>query len=615
MSHKQHSNTHSGSMGPNIVAGSVKAKDFSGSFKRLLSYFKPRKVRLGIVCVLAALSTVFMVVSPKLLGMATTSIANGMMLQLQGNPNGGVDFPGLFKILALLALTYILSSLFAYLQQYLMADVAQKTVYELRNQVTSKLSTLPLKYFDNHTTGDTLSIVTNDVDNISNTLQQNLTQLITSTFTIIGVVIMMLTISPLLTLIMLITLPVGVLSIRPIITRSQKFFMGQQDNLGALNGHVEEMYAGHRIVKAFGHEQASILKFDTINNDLYDFGWKAQFLSGLIMPLMGFVNNIGYVFIAAVGGILAIGGRITIGDIQAFIQYSRQFMQPINQLANIINILQSTVASAERVFEVLDATEELPDRDDCIDLEAPKGTVTFEHVKFGYEPTNLLMKDINIDVKQGQTVAIVGPTGAGKTTMINLLMRFYEVNDGTIKIDGVDVTKLKRGNLRRLFGMVLQDTWLFKGSIRDNIAYGKDHASFEEVVAAAKAASADHFIRTLPQGYDTILNEETSNISQGQKQLLTIARAILANPTILILDEATSSVDTRTESCIQTAMTHLMTGRTSFVIAHRLSTIKDADMILVMKAGNVIEKGTHEELLAQGGLYAELYNSQFDTSA
>ncbi|MEG0084984.1 MAG: ABC transporter ATP-binding protein, partial [Niameybacter sp.] len=493
--------------------------------------------------------------------------------------------------------------------------VAQNTVFVLRTDVNKKLSRLPLKYFDSHSNGDLLSTVTNDVDNISNTLQQSITQLITSVVTLIGVTAMMLSISWVLTLIILVTLPLGIFVIRPIIGRSQKHFSAQQNTLGSLNGHIEEMYTGHLVVKAFSHEKESIEHFNAINDSLYESGWKAQFVSGLVMPLMGLVNNIGYVVVAVVGGLQVVSGQLLIGDIQAFIQYSRQFTQPINQLANIANILQSTIASAERVFIILDEEEAVSDTTQPVSLNQPKGQVTFDHVAFGYTPEHLLMKDLNITVQPGQTIAIVGPTGAGKTTLINLLMRFYELNSGEIRVDGVNITDLTRNDLRHLFGMVLQDTWLFKGSIRDNIAYSKENAPFEEVVAAAKAAHADHFIRTLPQGYDTILNEEASNISQGQKQLLTIARAILANPAILILDEATSSVDTRTEHYIQNAMTRLMEGRTNFVIAHRLSTIKDADIILVMQSGNVVEQGTHHELLAQGGIYADLYNSQFDQSA
>ncbi len=604
---------HGGPMGHGMVLGGAKAKDFKGSMKRLLSYLKPMFPRLILIFVLAGLSTLFAVASPKILGSATNTIVEGVARIT--SDTGGIDFTALSKILMLLAGFYILSAFFNYLQQYLMAGVAQSTVFTLRKDVNAKLARLPLKYFDSHPHGDVLSTITNDVDNISNTLQQSITQLITSAVTLIGVTVMMFSISTLLTIVILITLPLGIFVIRPIIGRSQKYFSGQQNALGALNGHIEEMYTGHRVVKAFGHEKESVNTFIKINNELYESGWKAQFMSGLVMPLMGLVNNLGYVVISVVGGLLAVTGRLLIGDIQAFIQYSRQFTQPINQLANIANILQSTVASAERVFEVLDEQEAVPETQHPVHIEKPKGSVTFEHVAFGYEEDHLLMKDMNIDVEPGQTIAIVGPTGAGKTTLINLLMRFYEVNGGKIKVDGVDITDLTREELRHLFGMVLQDTWLFKGTIKDNIAYGKEDATFEDVVNAAKAAHADHFIRTLPQGYDTILNEEASNISQGQKQLLTIARAILANPAILILDEATSSVDTRTESYIQNAMTRLMEGRTNFVIAHRLSTIKDADKILVMKAGTVVEQGTHEELLNQGGLYADLYNSQFDQSA
>lgn len=604
---------HGGPMGHGMVLGGAKAKDFKGSMKRLLNYLKPMFPRLILIFVLAGLSTLFAVASPKILGSATNTIVEGVARIT--SDTGGIDFTALSKILMLLAGFYILSAFFNYLQQYLMAGVAQSTVFTLRKDVNAKLARLPLKYFDSHPHGDVLSTITNDVDNISNTLQQSITQLITSAVTLIGVTVMMFSISTLLTVVILITLPLGIFVIRPIIGRSQKYFSGQQNALGALNGHIEEMYTGHRVVKAFGHEKESVDTFIKINDELYESGWKAQFMSGLVMPLMGLVNNLGYVVISVVGGLLAVTGRLLIGDIQAFIQYSRQFTQPINQLANIANILQSTVASAERVFEVLDEQEAMPETQSPVHIEKPKGSVTFEHVAFGYEEDHLLMKDMNIDVKPGQTIAIVGPTGAGKTTLINLLMRFYEVNGGTIKVDGVDITDLTREELRHLFGMVLQDTWLFKGTIKDNIAYGKEDATFEDVVNAAKAAHADHFIRTLPQGYDTILNEEASNISQGQKQLLTIARAILANPAILILDEATSSVDTRTESYIQNAMTRLMEGRTNFVIAHRLSTIKDADKILVMKAGTVVEQGTHEELLSQGGLYADLYNSQFDQSA
>lgn len=492
-----------------------------------------------------------------------------------------------------------------------MASVAQKTVFQLRKEAEGKISRLPLKYFDGTTTGEILSRVVNDVDNISTTLQQSLTQIITSVVTIIGVIIMMLSISGTLTVILLLTLPLsGVIAVL-IAKKSQGFFGSQQNILGQLNGHVEEIYTGHEVIKAFGHEEKAIEEFDDINERLYQSSWKAQFISGAIMPIMQFINNLGYVLICVVGGIYVANGRITVGDIQAFIQYARQFAQPITQTANITNILQSTIASAERVFELLDEQEEVPEVKNPTSIQNPRGHVSFKHVNFGYEQDHLLIEDMNINVEPGQKVAIVGPTGAGKTTLINLLMRFYEIQGGSIWIDGVNIKDMRRSELHSLFGMVLQDTWLFNGSIAENIAYGRIGATREEIIEAAKAAHADHFIRTLPEGFETILNEEATNISQGQKQLLTIARAILANPTILILDEATSSVDTRTELYIQKAMSRLMENRTSFVIAHRLSTIKDADLILVMNKGTVIEQGTHESLLAQNGFYADLYNSQF----
>ncbi|MFP5111773.1 ABC transporter ATP-binding protein [Bacillaceae bacterium C204] len=588
-----------------------KAKNFKGTLNRLISYLKPYKLQLLAVLITAIISTIFSIVSPKILGKATTRLFEGLMLKLRGVPGAKIDFDYIGQIIILLIGLYILSAIFAYIQQYIMAGVAQKTVYNLRKEVEEKLNRLPLKYFDSRTHGEILSRAVNDVDNISTTLQQSLTQLITSVVTIIGVIIMMLSISPLMTLIVIVTLPLSGVAIAKIAKKSQQYFKGQQKSLGQLNGHVEEMYTGHKVVKVFGHEKKSIEKFEGINETLYQSAWKAQFVSGMIMPLMGFINNIGYVLVSVVGGILVTKKAIEIGDIQAFIQYARQFSQPIAQTASIANVIQSTIASAERVFEILDETEEVPEAVDAKVIREPKGEVRFEHVTFGYEENELLIKDMQIDVKPGQTVAIVGPTGAGKTTLINLLMRFYEINSGKILIDGIDTRDLKREHLRSLFGMVLQDTWLFNSTIFDNIAYGKEGATKEEVVAAARAANADHFIRTLPDGYDTILNEEASNISQGQKQLLTIARAILANPAILILDEATSSVDTRTEVQIQKAMNHLMKGRTSFVIAHRLSTIRDADLILVMNNGSVIEKGTHVELLEQGGFYADLYNSQF----
>jgi ATP-binding cassette subfamily B protein len=592
-----------------------KAKNFKGTLKRLISYLRPHRYRLAAVLLASIASTVFGIVSPKIMGHATTRLFEGLMAKMNGVPGASIDFSYIWNILLVLGGLYIVSSLFAYIQQYIMAGVAQRTVYDLRNRVNDKLARLPVSFFDSRSNGDILSRVVNDVDNISNTLQQSLTQLITSVVTLVGVIVMMLTISPLMTLIVFITLPLGIFVTKGVATRSQAFFKGQQKSLGELNGHVEEMFTGHRIVKAFGHEQKSIARFESINGTLYEASWRAQFMSGIIMPMMRFVGNIGYVLVSVVGGVLVARQSIKIGDIQAFIQYSQQFSMPISQLANIANIIQSTIASAERVFELLDEKEEEPEATDSKSLTAPKGEVRFEHVRFGYKSEEVLMDDMNIDVRSGQTIAIVGPTGAGKTTMINLLMRFYELQGGRITIDGVDIKDMKRGSLRNLFGMVLQDTWLFNGTIRDNIAYGREGATEEEVVRAAVAAHADHFIRTLPDGYDTILNEEASNISQGQKQLLTIARAILADPSILILDEATSSVDTRTEVYIQKAMTELMKGRTSFVIAHRLSTIRDADLILVMNHGSVIEKGTHQELLAQNGFYADLYNSQFTGNA
>lgn len=588
-----------------------KAKNFKGTLARLVRYLRPRRLRIVTVFVMAALSTIFNIASPKFLGKATTKLFEGSMLKLRGVPGAHIDFTYIYHIVLILIGLYLLSAFFAFLQQFLMAGVAQKTVYDMRKNVDEKLAKLPLKFFDARTHGEILSRVTNDIENISTTLQQSLTQLITSIVTIVGVIIMMLTISPLLTLLTLITLPLIIIVIRAITSRSQKFFAGQQSSLGELNGHVEEMYTGHTIIKAFGREDESMGTFDRINEALYQSSWRAQFISGMIWPLMTMINNIGYVIISVVGGILVTRRAIQIGDILAFVQYSRQFTQPINQTANIANIIQSTVASAERVFEILDEPEEEPDRADARILESTNGEVQFEDVSFSYKPENPLIQHLNINVKAGQTIAIVGPTGAGKTTLVNLLMRFYEIGEGKITIDGVDIKAIQRGHLRTIFGMVLQDTWLFNGTIRDNIAYGRPGTTDEAVMRAAKAAHADHFIRTLPNGYATVLNEEATNISQGEKQLLTIARAFLADPAILILDEATSSVDTRTEVAIQKAMTELMKGRTSFVIAHRLSTIKDADLILVMNNGSVIETGTHQELLASGGFYAELYNSQF----
>lgn len=588
-----------------------KAKDFKGTLRRLLGYLKPYRFQLFIVLLTAALSTIFGILSPKLLGNATTTIFEGFMGKVKGVPGATFDFSAIWQIVVTLIGLYLFSSLFAYIQQYVMASVAQKTVYTLRKEVNEKLARLPLKYFDERTHGEIMSRVVNDVDTISGTLQQSLTQTITSIITLVGVVVMMLTISPLMTVILMLTLPLSVVVIKLVASRSMPHFKGQQQALGELNGHVEEMYTGHKIVKAFGREKSAIEKFDAINEKLYQSGWKAQFLAGIMMPLMMFVGNIGFVLVCVVGGVLVTRGSIMIGDVQAFIQYAQQFSQPITQTANIANIIQSTLVAAERVFEVLDAEEESADeRSEAVAVRS-QGHVQFEHVSFGYKEAEPLITDMNIDVQPGMTVAIVGPTGAGKTTLVNLLMRFYELGGGRITIDGHDIRYLPRGELRSQFGMVLQDTWLFNGTIKENIAYGRAGASDAEIIEAAKAAHADHFVRTLPEGYETMLNEEASNISQGQKQLLTIARAFLADPAILILDEATSSVDTRTELLIQKAMAGLMEGRTSFVIAHRLSTIRDADMILVMNKGTVIEQGNHEELLARGGFYADLYNSQF----
>ena len=590
--------------------GTQKAKDFKGTLKRLIGYLKNYKLSITLVIVAAILSAIFSIVSPKILGKATTKIFEGVMMKMKGQ--GGIDFNFISRILVLLIILYIISSIFNYMQQYIVVSVAQNTVYDMRKDIYDKLNKLPLNYFDTHTYGEVLSRVTNDIDNISATLQQSMTQLITSVVTVIGVIIMMLTISPLMTLVTVLTIPLGILFVKPIISRSQSYFIKQQNIIGNLNGHVEEVYTGHEVIKSFNRENESISKFKEVNNKLYENAWKAQFMSGMMMPIMNFVSNVGYVFVSVIGAILATQGRIQIGDIQAFIQYTKQFSQPISQTANIANIIQSTVASAERVFELLDEKELVSDSKNNKILEYTKGKVVFEHVRFGYSNDRILIEDMNLEVKPGQKVAIVGPTGAGKSTLINLLLRFYELNGGRILIDDIDIKDMKRSDLRKMFGMVLQDTWLFKGSIKENIAYGKEDASDEEIIYVAKAANANHFIKTLPKGYNTIINEEGSNISQGQKQLLTIARAMISNPKILILDEATSSIDTRTELNIQKAMDKMMIGRTSFVIAHRLSTIKDADIILVMKEGNVIESGNHDVLIEKNGFYAELYNSQFN---
>lgn len=600
-----------------------KAKDFKGSIGKLAKYMSEYKLSLIFVVIFAITSTVFNIIGPKLMGNATTEIFNGIIAKVNGT--GDVNFDALGSILLLLIGFYLISSICSFIQGWLMTGVSQKVSYRLRKELIAKINRLPMNYFDRSTNGEALSRVTNDVDTLAQNLNQSITQLVTSITTIIGVLVMMLSISPLMTLVALLILPVSLALVLIVVKISQKYFKSQQEYLGHINGQVEEVYGGHNIIKAFNREERVIKDFDEANDVLYKSAWKSQFFSGIMMPVMTFVGNLGYVGVAVLGGFLAANGTIMVGDILSFIQYVKNFTQPINQLAQVSSMLQSTVAAAERVFEFLAEGEEVQTAKEHAMLTDTSGNtrnvttlditgdVTFEHVRFGYNPEKIIINDFSAEVKQGQKIAIVGPTGAGKTTIVKLLMRFYELNGGRILVDGYDIADFDRSELRELFGMVLQDTWLFKGSIMENIRYGKLDATDEEVIAAAKAAHVDHFIRTLPGGYDMELNEEASNVSQGQKQLLTIARAILANNKILILDEATSSVDTRTEIQIQKAMDNLMKGRTSFIIAHRLSTIKDADLILVLKDGDIIEQGSHEELLEKNGFYAELYNSQFDS--
>ena len=590
-----------------------KAKDFKGTMKKLLQYLGAYKISIVAVIIFAIGSTVFNIVGPKILGRATTEIFKGLVRKVSGG--SGIDFTKIGKILGMLLVLYLCSALFSFIQGYIMTGVSQKLTYRMRKEISEKINRLPMNYFDKMTHGEVLSRITNDVDTLSQSLNQSATQVITSVATIIGVLIMMLSISPLMTLTALLLLPISMGFISVIVKRSQKYFMSQQEYLGHVNGQVEEVYGGHNIVKAFNKEQDVIATFDKDNDMLYQSAWKSQFLSGMMMPIMQFVGNLGYVAEVILGGYLAMKSVIEVGDIQSFIQYVRNFTQPIQQVAQVANMLQSTAAASERVFEFLEEEEEEQTVTDSVPVDDLESRVEFDHVHFGYNPDHIIINDFSVKVEPGQKIAIVGPTGAGKTTMVKLLMRFYDVNEGAIKVDGHDIRDFNRSELRKMFGMVLQDTWLFKGSIEENIRYGKVDATHEEVVEAAKAAHVHRFVQTLPGGYNMELNEEASNVSQGQKQLLTIARAILEDPKILILDEATSSVDTRTEIQIQKAMDNLMRGRTSFIIAHRLSTIRDADLILVMKDGDIVEQGNHEELLAKNGFYADLYNSQFERSA
>ena len=588
-----------------------KAQDFKGTMRKLLQYLGSYKITILVVMIFAIGSTIFTIIGPKLLGRATTKLFEGVMGQINGTGTG-IDFDYIGRIILITLGLYLASTLFSFIQGWIMSNISMDITYRFRNDIAAKINRMPLKYFDETSQGEVLSRITNDVDTVSQTLNQSLSQMITSVTTVVGVLIMMLSISWQMTLVALLIVPLSMIIIGVVIKQSQKYFKQQQDYLGHVNGHVEEMYGAHIVMKAFNGEAESVEKFDTYNGTLYISAWKSQFLSGLMMPIMGFVGNLGYVAVSILGGWLAINGAITVGDIQAFIQYTRSFMQPLTQIANISNILQQTAAAAERVFEFLAESEELPDVENPVLPDEIEGHVVFENVQFGYDPEKIIIKDFSAYANPGQKIAIVGPTGAGKTTLVKLLMRFYDLNNGAIKIDGYDIKDFARADLRCMFGMVLQDTWLYNDTIMENIRYGMPGASDGDVITAAKAAHVDHFVRTLPDGYNLVLNEESTNISQGQKQLLTIARAILLDPTMLILDEATSSVDTRTEVLIQKAMDNLMQNRTSFIIAHRLSTIRNADWILVMNEGDIVEQGKHATLLEQDGFYAELYNSQFE---
>lgn len=597
---------------PGAMVPPQKSKNFKGSIKKLMSYIGRFKIQIFLVMLFAAASTVFSVMGPKILGKATTGLAEGLMAKIQGT--GGIDFEYIGRILVFVLAIYAVSAIFNFAQGMLMTGVTQKVCYQLRRDISQKINRMPMKYFESRTYGEVLSRITNDVDTLGQGLNQSITQIITSTATLIGVLIMMLSISPLMTLIALVVLPVSGALVSFTVKKSQRFFIKQQEYLGHINGQVEETFGGQNVIKLFNKEQETLDEFNRTNKILYDSAWKSQFFSGMMQPIMAFVGNLGYAGVALCGGILAVKGRITVGDIQAFIQYVKNFTQPIQQIAQVINQVQSMAAAAERVFEFLGEEEDDQAAANPVDISEHviEGSVEFDHVKFGYNPDNVIIHDFSANVRPGQKVAIVGPTGAGKTTMVKLLMRFYDVNSGKIMLDGHNVKDYNRRDLRSAFGMVLQDTWLFKGTIMENVRYGRLDATDEEVIAACKAAHADKFIRTLPGGYNMELNEDASNVSQGQKQLLTIARAILADNRVIILDEATSSVDTRTEEQIQNAMDNLMKGRTSFIIAHRLSTIRNADIILVMRDGDIVEQGSHEELLEKNGFYAQLYNSQFE---